>query len=77
VVAPHGTFPRFASTGHVLYVQSGTVYVQAFDPDRLEAAGEAVPMPERMTQAGGINGGAFQWATSTTGTMVHMPGLRP
>jgi len=73
--APHGTFPRFASTGHLLYVHSGIVYAQAFDAERLQASGEAMPMPERVAQAGGINAGAFQWSTSSTGTMVHMPGF--
>ena len=75
VVAPHGTFPHFAPTGHLLYVHSGTVYAQSFDPDRLEVAGNAVPILERVTTAGGINGGSFQWAISGTGTMAYVPGF--
>jgi eukaryotic-like serine/threonine-protein kinase len=74
-VAPHGTFPRFATSGHLLYVQSGIVYAQAFDPDRLDVAGDPFPILNRTTQGGGINGGSFEWTTSTSGLMAYVPGF--
>ena len=74
-VAPHGTFPHFAPSGHLLYVQSGIVYAQAFDPVRLDVAGDAFSILNRTTRGGGSNGGAFEWAVSSSGLMVYVPGF--
>jgi eukaryotic-like serine/threonine-protein kinase len=74
-VAAHGTFPHYTSPGHLVYVQSGIVYAQKFDPVRFEVTGDAFPVLEQVTQGGGINGGAFQWATSPTGMLAYVPGF--
>jgi serine/threonine protein kinase/Tol biopolymer transport system component len=74
VIAPHGTFPRFLSSGYVVYVQDRVVYAQALDPARLETAGDAVPVLEDVTQFGGINGGSYEVALSATGTLAYIPG---
>ena len=74
-VAAHGTFPRFAPGGDLLFVQSGIVYAQAFDLDRLDVIGDAVPILERTTRGGGINGGASEWTTSSSGVMAYVQGF--
>jgi serine/threonine-protein kinase len=74
-VAPHGTFPHFAPTGHLLYVQNGIVYAQAIDPDRLNVTGDAFPILERTTRGGGINGGAYHWTMSRSGLMAYVQGF--
>ena len=74
-VAPHGTFPRFAPSGHLLYVQSGIVYAQAFDSDRFDVTGDAFPILTRTTTSGSTNGGSVQWAMSSNGVMAFVPGF--
>ena len=74
-IVPHGTFPHFAPSGHLLFVQSGIVYAQAFDPDRLDVAGDAFPILNRTTRGGGINGGSVEWTTSSSGVMAYVRGF--
>jgi len=74
VVAPHGTFPHFIPTGHLLYSESGLLYAQAFDPGTLQTIGDAFPILERVS-GGSINGGSLHWATSMIGTMAYVPGF--
>ena len=50
VVAPHGSFPHFVSSGHLLYSQSGLVYAHAFDPKTFQTTGDAFPILERITR---------------------------
>jgi serine/threonine-protein kinase len=75
VVVQHGTFPHYAPSGHLLYFQGGIAYAQLFDPDRLQVSGEAMPVLERVPNLGGINGGAFEFALSSTGTLAYAPGV--
>jgi serine/threonine-protein kinase len=72
VVVPHGTYPQFAGD-HLLYVQDRIVYAQAFDPGRLDVSGEAAPVLEQV-ETGGLNGGAYQFALSATGTLLYAQG---
>jgi serine/threonine-protein kinase len=39
-------FPRYASSGHLLFGRQGTVYAAPFDPDRLALTGQPVPVLE-------------------------------
>jgi eukaryotic-like serine/threonine-protein kinase len=77
VVAPHGTFPHFTESGHLLYRQAGVIYGQSFDAARLEVRGEAVPVVQYVAKLGGINGGSTQFATAAIGTMLYVPGSAP
>ena len=74
-ITPHGTFPQFAPTGHLLYSQIGTVYAHAFDPGTFQTSGDAFPILERMAWGGGINGGSLLWAVSPAGTMAYVAGF--
>jgi Tol biopolymer transport system component len=75
VVAPHGTFPHFVLSGHLLYSQSGLVYAHAFDPKTFQTTGDAFPILERITMGASINGGSLILAISPAGTIAYAPGF--
>jgi Tol biopolymer transport system component len=75
VVAPHGSFPQFVSSGHLVYAQNGLLYGHAFDPKTFETAGDAFPILERITMGPSINGGSLNLAISRAGTIVYVPGF--
>jgi hypothetical protein len=77
LLAPHGTYPQFAPSGYMLYLQGGVVFGQAFDPARLDVTGDAIPVLQHVGTLGGVNGGASQFAVSETGTLVYVPGSAP
>ena len=41
-VVPGGTSPRYLPTGHLLYLNKGTLFAVPFDPDKLQTTGNAV-----------------------------------
>ena len=73
LLAQHGTYPLYAPTGHLLFLQDGVAYAQRFDPVKLEVTGEAQPLLERVPAGRGINGGAHDLALSATGTLAYLP----
>ena len=38
-----GAHPRYAPSGHLMYVQGGSLMAVAFDPQRLEGGGTSIP----------------------------------
>jgi serine/threonine-protein kinase len=68
VVLHGGARPRYVPTGHLLYVSGATLYAVAFDLERLEARGDAIPM---VTADGVLDfdvsneGTLIYWASST------------
>ena len=75
VVAPHGSFPHFVSSGHLLYAQSGLVYGHAFDPKTFQTTGDAFPVLERIGNGATINGGSLILAISRAGNIAYVPGF--
>jgi serine/threonine protein kinase/Tol biopolymer transport system component len=67
-----GTQPRYALTGHLLYMQSGTLMAAPFEPQRLALTGSAVPAVEGIEQS--LVTGAAQYSISSTGTLVYLAG---
>jgi hypothetical protein len=67
-----GTQPRYAPSGHLVYAQGGNLMAVPFDPQRLTATGEAVPVVEGVLQS--ITNGYAQYAFSATGSAVYVPG---
>jgi len=65
-----GTQPRYAPSGHLVYVQGGSLMAMPFDPQRLTATGAAVPVVEGVLQSP-INGDA-QYSFSSTGSLVYV-----
>jgi eukaryotic-like serine/threonine-protein kinase len=69
---PAGTHPRYAHSGHLVYVQCGSLVAVPFDLKRLEVTGTAVPVVEGVLQSPAT--GAAQYSFSATGSLVYVPG---
>jgi hypothetical protein len=67
-----GSDARVLPTGHLVYVHDNTLLAQAFDEERLETRGNAVPVIELLRFA--ANSGAGQFDVATNGTLVFVPG---
>ena len=70
-----GTDPRYAPSGHLVYLQGGTLTAVPFDLRRLQVTGVAVPMVEGVLQETsgiGSSGGA-DYSLSATGSLVFVP----
>ncbi len=73
VVVRAGYYGRYVPSGHLIYLQQGTLFAVRFDLDRLETIGQAVPALEGLSANPGVTGGA-QLAVSAEGTLVYVPG---
>jgi serine/threonine-protein kinase len=72
VVVRGGYYGRYLPSGHLVYMQQGTLFAAPFDSSRLETTGQAVPALEGI-DASSLSGGA-KLAFSSEGTLVHVPG---
>jgi serine/threonine-protein kinase len=71
-----GSYPRYAPTGHVIYLQpgtaeAGTLMAAPFDAQRLQVTGPSVPVVEGLLQD---PLGAAHFSVSSTGTLVYVSG---
>ena len=78
VLVRGGSFPRYAESGHLLYVKQGAVYAVPFDPSRLEVHGEGRPVLTGIFSTGdavgaGSGNGSAQFAVSSNGRAVYLP----
>ena len=71
-LVPSGTHPRYAPSGHLIYVQQGTLMAVPFDAARLEVTGTPVPVVEGVLQSAA--NGIAQYAISADGSLVYIPG---
>jgi len=67
-----GYYARYAPSGHLLYVNQGTLFAVPFDVNRLELSGQPIPMVANV--ATNPNTGGAQLDFSQTGTLVYLPG---
>jgi serine/threonine protein kinase/Tol biopolymer transport system component len=67
-----GMNPRYASSGHLVYAQGGTLMALPFDPQRLAVTGAAVPVAEGVLQS--PTTGHAQYSISATGSLVYVSG---
>ncbi|MDA1185304.1 MAG: protein kinase [Acidobacteria bacterium] len=72
VVYRGGYYGRDAESGHLLFVNEGTLFAVPFDPDRLELVGSVAPVAEGVADDPG-SGGA-QYSVSKNGVLVHRRG---
>ena len=63
---------RYVPTGHLVFVQAGTLMAVAFDLEQLEVTGEPIPLLQGIMQVGGANSPAH-FTFSHTGTLVYLP----
>jgi hypothetical protein len=67
-----GMQPRYASSGHRVYAQGGSLVAVPFDSQLLEVTGTAVPVVEGALQS--TFSGATQYSVSATGSLVYVSG---
>jgi Tol biopolymer transport system component len=67
-----GTYGRYLPSGHLIYVNRGTLFAVPFDVDRLEVQGTPVPVLDQIGYSG-ANGSA-QFDFSQTGTLIYRNG---
>ena len=71
VVLRHASCARYAPSGHLVYMQGGSLMAVAFDAEQLEARGPGLPVADGvMTQPTG----AGYFAFSSTGCLFHVTG---
>jgi serine/threonine-protein kinase len=64
-----GSSPRFATSGHLVFVREAALWAAPFDSDALQVRGEAVPVLEDV----GIAGGSALFDLSREGSIVYRP----
>jgi serine/threonine-protein kinase len=78
VVHRGGYYARYVPTGHVLYVQNGTLFALPFDAKRLAATGSQMPVLEQL-ETNSAEGSA-QYGVSDNGLLTYLPrvaGMEP
>lgn len=73
-VVSGGSDARYFPTGHLVYAVGGIVFAVPFDAARQAVTGQPVPVVEGVRRTPGPFSGATQLATSSTGTLVYVPG---
>ena len=71
LLVPNGSSPHYASSGHLVYYRSGTLFAVPFDARRLEVSGPEVPVLEHVSNIN-VNGADFSF--SDGGLLVYMAG---
>jgi serine/threonine-protein kinase len=66
-----GTYGRYVESGHLAYMNQGTLFALPFDLDTLEATGSAAPVVQEVGSSG--QGGAY-YDVSGSGTLAFVPG---
>lgn len=76
VLVHGGAAGRYLPTGHIVYAVGANLMAVPFDVQRLEVTGGPVPVMEGVTRAAnaGINTGGANFAVSSNGTLVFVPG---
>ena len=74
VLIDGGSDARYLSSGHLVYAAAGTVFAVPFDAASLTLKGTPVPAVAGVRRATGLPTGTAQFAVSTTGTLVYVPG---
>ena len=72
VLAKNAYFGRYTRSGHMLYVQQGTLFAAPFDVNRLELTGAGVPAVESLLSAN--SNGSAQLTIADNGTVAHISG---
>jgi serine/threonine-protein kinase len=70
VVHNGGSYGRYVGSGHLVYVNHGTLFAVPFDTARLEVKGSPVPVVENLATSAPEGGGQF--TVSSTGRLVYV-----
>jgi Tol biopolymer transport system component len=74
VVLSNGSDARYVRTGHLVYVNNGSLFAIAFDVGKLRTVGGAVPVVEGVMRAAPGSMGNAHYSFSTSGTLIYVPG---
>lgn len=66
---PSGMYARYVPSGHIVYVDGGTLFAAPFDLETLEIRGTPVPVLDRVAYS--PNFGFAQYAVSKSGAAVY------
>ena len=66
------TYGRYLPSGHLIYINQGTLFALPFDLDRLEVRGTPAPVLQRVFYS--AQDGSAQLGFSPTGTLVYRSG---
>ncbi|HEV7692637.1 MAG TPA: hypothetical protein VGO52_17500 [Hyphomonadaceae bacterium] len=69
VVLKEGVYPRYAKSGHLLYVDRGALFAVKFDIDRAETIGEPWPVLSDVAHSEGF--GFADYDIADNGTLVY------
>jgi Tol biopolymer transport system component len=69
-----GSLPVYVPTGHLLYVQEGTLMAAPFDAAQLKVTGPAVPVIEGVMQSQSLVFGIAHYSISNDGSLAYIPG---
>ena len=72
VLVSNGSYPRYLSTGHLLFARRDTLWAVAFDLESLETVDEPFPVVEEVRTSFGNASGAT-YGVSRNGTLAYMP----
>ena len=69
VIHHGGTYGRYLASGHLVYVNKGTLFAAPFDLDRLEFTVTPAPVVQGVAERGGA-----QYDVSANGTLLYIEG---
>jgi len=72
ILGVSGASPQYSPSGHLLFVQSGTLMAAPFDAHRVSVTGPAVPVAQGISSPDLVAGA--QYTISQTGTLAFIPG---
>jgi len=72
VLVEGGTYPRYVSSGHVVYARAGGLLAVPFDLKRLEVTGPSVSVLEGVSMS--PLSGTAEFSSSTDGSLAYAPG---
>jgi serine/threonine-protein kinase len=67
-----GYHGRYLPSGHLVYINNGTLFAARFDVSRMEIAGHPMPILEGV-RSNSLTGGS-QFAIADNGTLIYLPG---
>ena len=71
-----GYHARYASSGHLLYVQRGTLYGVGFDASRLAVTTAAVPLVQDLAAPPGVGAVGATYSLADNGSLAYVRGVK-
>ena len=68
------SLPIYVPTGHLLYVQGGTLMAVPFDASQLKVTGNPVPVVEGVMQSQSLVFGMAHYSVANDGSLAYIPG---